>query len=375
MSVDTSYFSSWIEIDTQAIRDNLVTLSDSATAKNMQSLLMVKANAYGHGMEQVARIANASHIHMLGVSFLTEALALRKAGISLALLIVNHAPTRHLQDLADNAIATTVYSVSYLKTLDNWTRTHEQPLTVHIKINTGLNRFGFRENELRDIIEILRTNKLLVVAGIYTHYSMADSNEALTQSQYEHFLEAVRVFTETGITIPLIHASNSAGLGWANNNHTNLVRLGLAAYGLQPASAKDYPDRLKPSLTWKARVLAVNTINAGDFVGYGKVWAAPRQSVIAVIGVGYSDGIRRDSKGRCVLIAGQKAPIIGNVMMNHAMIDITDIKGEIIEGSIVTLIGTDNGAVMSLEEIASSQGTINEEIVTMISPMIPRIYI
>jgi alanine racemase len=375
MGCDVSQFSSWIEIDTQAIKSNLTTLSKAATSKNMQSLLMVKANAYGHGMQRIAEIASASHIDMLGVSFLTEALTLKIAGNTLPILIMNPVPVEHLDDIADTSTAITIHSLIYLRRVNEWAKEYQQSVLIHLKINTGLNRFGFTFEDLESVIQILDTNSHLVISGIYTHYSMADSDDALTRSQYEQFLKAVQTFRNADIQISLIHASNSAALSWAKNDTTNLVRLGLVAYGLQPSSTKVYPYAIAPALTWKATIMAIRSINEGESAGYGKAWIASRQSVIVVIGVGYSDGLRRNSEGRDVLINGQKAPIIGNIMMNHTIIDVTAVQGSINEGDVALLVGSQNGATLSLEEIASTQHTINEEVVTMISPTISRIYI
>jgi alanine racemase len=223
-----------------------------------------------------------------------------------------------------------------------------------------------------DVLSLLESYHA-TTCGLLTHYSSATNNPAQTKQEYELFLSVVQKFREAGHIPKYVHASNSAATVWHEEQETNLVRLGLAAYGLQPNSER--PLDLKPVMSWSTRLVAVAPLAAGQRVGYGGRWVAERKSTIGIIPVGYSDGLRRSPhRQQYVLGSGRKLPIIGDPMMNHTAIDLTHIKKDFKVGEEIVILGTQGAETITSEMIADSLGTINEEVVTTISSLIIRYY-
>ena len=374
-SLVEKYPHTWIEVNMNAIRSNIIALKDTAAGKNKDFLMTVKANAYGHGLEKVAVLAETLGAKFLGISYIDEAVKLRQESVKAPILLFTEPDKKCIDCFNHYSITPVVSSLEFLSEIAKWCLKKKEELIIHIKINTGLNRFGFKYEELETVIELLIKNPLIKVEGILTHYSSADTDLLETKKELDIFFNAVERFNRSSFEIRFIHASNSAATGWLNESQTNLVRLGLAAYGLLPSITKSFPISLAKALSWKTRIVNVLDVRKGEKVGYGSEWVADKDSRIGVIGVGYSDGFRRSPFNyKHVLCHGIKVPIIGKVMMSHAMVDLTRIKNKVCLKDEVVIIGNQQGSEITLEEIATNLGTINEEVVTSISPSIIKIY-
>lgn len=364
----------WIEIDRQVIRSNIQKLGGIAQKRGQDFMLMVKANAYGHGLLEMSLLAQQEKVAFLGVTELGEAALLRDNGIKIPILLFGEPLPEYIPLLLSYSITPVVSSLEFLEELvKHLPRKADEPFAIHIKINTGLNRFGLLPNQLDDLRKILNKHPALRMEGILTHYSAADHDPTTTKRQLQTFIQCVDECRQAGMQIPYIHASNSAGTAWLDESRTNLVRLGLSAYGLQPSNERKID--VVQGFTWKARLMAIMPVQKGEGIGYGGTWKAKRDSKIGVIGVGYYDGFRRSpSNFGYVLCRGRKMPVVGNVMMNHALIDLTDAPADVEVNEDIVLVGMQNDKRITFEEIGMQVGTINEEIVTAIRSTIPRAY-
>jgi len=364
----TKSLSSWAEIDTTALIKNITYLMEQGNNPQKKAILMVKADAYGHGLVEVSKIAYQAGISMLGITSFEDAIRIRNAGITLPLLFSGSISADTAKLFHEFDIIATIDSFEALAIIQ---KSHAK-CKFHIKIDSGLHRYGFGKGDIAALLTNLKSSSLKP-EGIYTHYSAANDNPERTALEFESFKEVLKTFIVAGYTFEYIHASNSAGTLWLDESLTNTVRLGLAAYGLQPNTQR-FVD-VTPCLSWRTRIDAVHTIGQSDTVGYGDAWKAPRNSRIGILTVGYSDGFRsRPTHQNIVLCRGHSVPIIGNIMMNHSIVDITDFP-DVCLGDTVTLIGMDGNSRITLEDVAEQLRTINEEVVTQIKPSIKRIYI
>lgn len=366
-------FHSWIEIDLNIIRQNVLLLKKNISSDYM---IMVKSNGYGHGLTKMALLAQQLGSKFVGVSFVEEAITLRQNGLNVPILLFTQPDVELICFLYKYKITPVVYSINFLEKLSFWLQSHHKKMKIHVKINTGLNRFGFDLNNIVESINIINNSKNIILEGVFTHFSSADSNDRITYSEFNTFKKIVRIMKKYGLNIPILHASNSAASIWFKKYHLNLIRLGLAVYGLQPSGTKKNHIPIKQSFCWKTKIINISNINKGETVGYSKSWTATRPSIIGVIPVGYSDGFRRTPNNyNYVLCCDKKIPIIGMVMMNHTILDLTEISKQVTIGSDVVLIGKQNNNTITFEDIALNIKTINEEVLTSISPNIPRVYI
>ena len=371
--MSTAYLS-WVEIDLKKFKQNIKLMSSVLSAET-KYMLMVKANAYGHGLIEISKIAAESGVSYLAVSALKEAINLRNYNIKIPILLLTEVEEDFISEIIKYKITPTVYSISYAKNLNSFAHRKKRLIAVHIKIDTGLNRFGFRiDKALPEVIRISHL-KNLEIEGIFAHFADAIDDLSLARKQLGLFNKLCEDLENKNIYPKYKHSANSPALVWLKESQLDLVRFGLATYGLQPSITKKYPLPIQPVLTWKTKILQIKYIKIGEYVGYGKIFKAKKDMTIAVIGVGYSDGFRRSPLNyKYALVGGQKSPIVGQVTMNFTMIDVTKLKNVKLYDEVV-LIGRQKDSSITLEEIATISGTINEEIVTSISALIPRIYL
>ncbi len=363
----------WVEIDLKTLKNNIKLMS-AVLQERAEFMLMVKGNAYGHGLIEISRVASEMGASYLGVSALAEAVSIRKNNIKTPVLLLTEVEQTFLPAIIRYKITPTVYSLGYAEALSKFAQKKNKVLPVHIKIDTGLNRFGFKiDQALQDVIKISQLNNLKI-EGIFTHFADAIDNLKSARKQLNLFKAFCNQIEEYKIFPKYKHAANSPALVWLQDSHLDLVRFGLAAYGLEPSVTKKYPLPIQPVLAWKTKVLQLKFVKKGENIGYGKAFRATKDLTIAVIGVGYADGFRRSPKNyKQVLIQGKKCPIVGNVTMNFTMIDVTKISAKVYDE--VVLIGRQKSSSITLEELAILSRTINEEIVTVISALVPRKYL
>jgi alanine racemase len=364
----------WIEVDLGAIASNIEHACRLAGPPN-ELMIVLKADAYGHGAVLVARTALLHGATMGAVACLSEGVALREAGIRAPILLLGYVPPWQARDIVRHRLSSTVFSLELAARLSMAAQAAKaEPVPVHVKVDTGMSRLGIAPQDLRSFVAELRRLPGITVEGIFTHFATADegADAPLAQAQLRLFAEAVSEIQASGPPVRYIHAANSAALINGLGKAFNLARVGILAYGLDPSDKTRCPPEFKPALSFKTRVAQVRKLPAGACVSYGCAFVTQRPSVIAVIPVGYGDGFRRSPRdwGE-VLVRGKRAPIAGNVCMDMAMIDVTDIDG-VKEGDEVVLIGRQGQEEITADDVAHRLGTINYEVVTQILPRVPR---
>lgn len=349
--------------------------------KRVKIMAVVKANAYGHGIRQVAKIVSQNGADWLGVNSLEEGTVLRNSRIKKPILILGYIPLARIKDVIKNDLSFVVYNPETIKKAQRIAIRFKKKARVHLKIETGTNRQGIKMDDLESFIKFCLEKKNIEIEGIYTHYANIEDtlDHTFALSQLRKFKKAVQLIKQLGVD-PICHTTCSAAVILYPQTYFDLIRLGISLYGLWPSRevqilvnrSKRANLELKPVLTWKTIVAQVKDIAKGETVGYGRTFRASREMRIAVIPVGYWDGYDRklSNCGR-VLIKGQFVPLIGRVCMNMFMVDVSEIPGIKPEEEVV-LIGQQGENEIKAEELAEKIGTINYEVVTRINPLIPR---
>jgi alanine racemase len=371
------------EIDLGAIHHNLKALQKLA-GPSVRMLAAVKANAYGHGLVPVARQAVESGVHMLGVARMGEGVALRESGITAPILVFGYSPPDALETLLRYDLTPTVFSNATAEALSSGAASGGKRLPVHIKVDTGMGRIGllpacWRPGPGAAVPEIERIVRLpgLVPEGIYTHFAAADSRDKTSaRRQFERFTEILSTLADRGITFPLRHAANSGALIDMPEAHLDMVRPGIAVYGLYPSDEVDKSRiDLVPAMALKARIAQVKPVPAGFAVSYGSTYTTPAPTVIATVPVGYADGYRRALSSRGVmLVGGRRVPVVGRVCMDLTMLDVGGVPG-VQAGDEAVILGAQGGESIPADEIAGWLGTINYEVVSTVMARVPRIFV
>lgn len=365
-------FLSWVEIDTDALAANVRQIKNMIGV-DVTLMAVVKADAYGHGAVLVSRTALLNGASFLGVSSIYEALELRDAGIEAPILIMNYTPTYMARQAIQHNLTLTLYDLSMARSYDRIARESGKRLKVHIKLDSGMGRLGATASETIPLFRHLIAFHNLDIEGIYTHFSVADEDPTYTAEQLKSFRSIVRpIQATTGLKVTYLHAANSAATIAYPESHLDMVRTGIAMYGLHPSEHVTLPDGFEPVMTWKTVVAQVKTLPAEHPVGYGNTYITRREERVAVLPVGYADGFRRAPKSWGeVLIHGQRAPVIGRVSMEKLVVKVSHIR-EVAIGDEVVLMGRQRNATITAEEVARRIDTINYEVVTSILPRIPR---
>lgn len=361
---------SWLEIDASAIANNTRMLKQLVGA-GVTLMAVVKADGYGHGAVLAAQTALANGADYIGVANIQEALDLRTAGVGAPLFVMGYTPFDAVRLAVQNSLTLALYDPQQAAAFDRAARDAGQKLRVHVKVDTGFGRLGLRPEETLQLFRQLRGMPFIEVEGIYTHFSSADSDPEHTAKQANELRQVVRPLRAAGYEFRYVHAANSAGTLASPDNHFNMVRPGLALYGLTPSPDVTLPLGFQPAMTWKTVVAQVRTLPAGHPIGYGNTYVTRQPERIAVLPIGYADGFRRGPDFGEVLIHGQRAPILGRVSMEKTVVGVDHISGVGI-GDEVVILGKQDGAAITAEDIAERVGTINYEIVTNALPRVPR---
>jgi Alr-MurF fusion protein len=362
---------SWVEIDTNALATNVRAIK-SLVGDNVTLMAVVKANGYGHGAVTVARTALLNGAEYLAVASMSEALELRDAGIGAPILVLGYTPVYAIRQAIRHNITVTLYDLELGQAFNRAARELDRKLTVHIKVDTGMGRLGVMPGDVVTLFRHLTTMKNLEVEGIFTHFSIADEDPEATAEQLTVFKNAIRPVRAAGFSLKYTHAANSAATLTYKDSHFNMVRVGVALYGLHPSPQVQLPAGMNPAMAWKTVVAQVKKLPPGHAVGYGNSYITTTEETIAVLPVGYADGFRRSPKNWCeVLIHGEYAEVIGRVGMEKTMINVTDIPGVTI-GDEVVLLGTQGDASITAEDIGHRLDTNNYEVVCTILPRAPR---
>jgi alanine racemase len=380
----TSGLTNWIEVSRGALEHNL-TLFRRLLNPGTAILAVVKANAYGHGLEQVAPLCVSAGVEMLGVHTANEVAALRRIGIDLPIMVMGYLAPRQVAEVVDPGVHVLVSSYQVLEALAARGRALAAPLCVHVKVDTGTHRQGVGPDVAVKLAAAAREAGL-TVAGIATHFANIEdtTDHSYAYLQLERFRDAVAAVQERVGPVRWVHAACSAAALLFREADFGMVRVGISLYGHWPSKETHLSwllehgrdgVKLEPVLAWRARVGQVKEVEAGAPIGYGLTYRPTRPSRIAVLPVGYSEGYPRALSSRSrILLAGRPAPVVGRVCMNIFMVDVTDIPG-VRDGDVATLIGMDGNERISAEELAENAGTINYEILARLSPSLPRVVV
>lgn len=372
---NNKYYRVYAEINLDAIVKNVDNLT-ALTKENTGALAVVKADGYGHGDVAVAK-AVAQKVTGYAVATLDEAVNLRENGVKKPILVLGYVDPYEFDILVSYEITATVFDVETAQLLADAARVQKKQAHCHIKVDTGMRRIGLEPDENGiAIVKQITALKELSADGIFTHFAASDETDKTSaEHQFKLFTDFTGRLEKEGIHFTYRHCANSAAVIDMPQVDLDMVRLGIAMYGMYPSDeVKKEKVELFPALDLKSHVTMVKEIPAGEKVSYGGTFTTTRTTKLATVSVGYGDGYPRalSSKGY-VLVRGQKAPIVGRVCMDQMMVDVTDIEN-VTRADIVTLIGKDGDAEITVEEIAALAGTFNYEFVCDLGKRIPRSY-
>ena len=370
----STYRPTWVEIDLDAIRHNVAVLADLVAPAALMAV--VKADAYGHGAAPVARAALDAGAHALGVALVEEGVQLRDAGIDAPILVLSEpAPDAALEVVA-RELTPVVYTERGIDALAKAVvDSGGAPFGVHLKVDTGMHRVGAAPEDVVNLARRIGGHHELALEGVCTHFAVADEpDRSYTREQLERFAAVRGSLADAGIVPPVVHAANLAAAIGFPDARFDMVRIGIALYGVAPAPGIGDSLGLRPALALRSRVSYVKRLRAGDTVSYGLRYELPRDATIATVPIGYADGVPRNlgATGGEVILRSRRHPIAGTVTMDQLLVDVGETPVEV--GDVVTLIGGDGDAAVSAEEWAQRLGTIGYEVVCGIGPRVPREY-
>ena len=368
----------WVEIDLDALKFNIKNVR-KATAPDAMVTAVVKADAYGHGAKEVARVLVENGADRLAVACISEAKQLRRDAFTQPIMILGAVCEEDADEIVKYDIIAPVFSYDTAKALSKAAIAAGKRVKIHIKVDTGMSRIGFvaGENEEQAIEEIVKISKLegIETEGIFSHFATSDETDnSYMKRQFKIFMNFCEVLKERGVNIPIRHIANSAAIMMYPETHLEMVRAGIILYGLYPSDEVDKSRlELKPVMRMKSRITMLKEKDAGWGVSYGKEYITAQKTVIATVPVGYADGYTRNlaEKAYMLLKDGTRSKIIGRICMDQCMIDVTNVNNISI-GDEVTLFGSEG---VTADDIAKWMNTINYEVVCLISKRIPRMYI
>ena len=365
----------WCDVSLDNLKYNVEQIK-SKLEDNVKLCGIVKANAYGHGVEEIASNLIKQGVDYLAVAFIDEAVELRLCGFTHPILILGNTPKDTAKQVVEYNITASVYNTETAEALSAEAVKIGKTVKIHIKIDTGMSRIGFVPSE-QSIEEIISVSKLpnVEIEGIFTHFACSDSNDdAMTLKQFEKFMYVVSELESKGLSIPIRHCCNSAAIIKYPKMHLDMVRAGIILYGMYPSDI-EYDIDLKPLMNFKTSVINVKTMQPGETISYGATYTVEKPMKVATIAVGYADGYSRllSNCGR-VLVNGQFANIVGRICMDQCMIDVTNVHNISI-GDEVILFGADENENLPIEELAVKLGTINYELPCIINNRVPRCYV
>ncbi len=373
----------WVEISEEALANNMRQFRGLVGPEVLLSPC-VKANAYGHGLVEAGKVFLNNGADWLCVNALYEAMKLRESGVDSPIYILGYVPMNDLEEAAKLDLRLVVYDEATIERLGK----NGVPVKVHIKVETGNNRQGVLLEDLVDFAKKIAIYPNIEIEGLSTHFANIEdtTDHAYAEHQLMRFEEAGRILAEAGFQIKLRHCANSAATILFQKTHFEMVRAGIASYGMWPSN-ETYVSYLKergegfelmPAFTWKTRIAQIKTISAGEYIGYGCTYRASHETRLAILPVGYYDGYDRGVSNGYVLIHGKRAPIRGRICMNIIMVEVTDIPEARLEDEVVLIGKSVKGPAteeISAEQFAAWAGTINYEVTTRVNERIPRVVV
>ena len=367
-------YRSWAQIDLKALAENISRIK-ALVGPNVRLLQVVKADGYGHGALQVAKVCLSNGAYGLGVANAEEGIALRLGGIEAPILILSPSLPAEVPGIAEYGLSPTLSDDTILFPLSQEALKTGREITVHIEVDTGMGRSGIRPKETGGLARKILSQDGLKLGGIFSHFASADLvDRDFCWLQLERFRAVIAELKREGISIPLKHIANSAAILEFPDSYFDLVRPGLLSYGLYPSEKVKKTVKVKPILSFKTKVAQIKEILPGESISYGRTWQAKAPTKAAVIPVGYGDGydFLLSNEGE-VLIKGRRAPVVGRVTMDLTLADVSGIP-QVKVGEEVTIIGRDGGEEITAREVAERVGTLSYEVLCLIGKRAPRVY-
>ena len=353
----------WVEIDLGRLRRNLQLIRRDLP-RNVQLMAVVKDEAYGHGAPDTARIALEEGAWGLGLSTLEEAMALRKAGIAAPLVLLGERQEAELPWCVEHGLTVCVNEANTVRNLARAALAAGKRAPVHLKINTGMSRYGVRWDEALPLIELICSENSLLLEGIMTHFAQSDeADKTFANLQISRFEEILRSLTERGIRVKYQHLCNSGGFLDLPHAHRDMVRVGILIYGIFPSTVCRRIPGIEPVMSVKARIAAIQSLKTGEKVGYGMRYTAPAPRRIAVLPIGYGDGFPRVRNQGAALIHGKRAPLIGGIAMDALMVDITGIpEAQMWDEAVI--MGRQGAEEVTVHEMAKLKNSVSYDVLT-----------
>jgi alanine racemase len=377
MSVKQSY-RCWAEVDLSALRENLGWIRHKV-GPGVKVMTVVKADAYGHGLKQIAALLMQSGTDVFGVANLAEAHAIRSVGKGWPILMLGACLPHEVETAVRDQVSVTISTLGEAQRLSAAAARLGRQALVHLKVDTGMGRLGARPADAPSLLAQLETLPGLIVQGLYTHFSSAESDARFTRQQRETFQTLLELLVKQGRAFEYIHANNSAGVLLEPKSVFNTVRPGLLVYGIIPPGSRQIPPKLKqllrPALSWKCRVSVVKTVPAKYPLSYGQTFRTRKATRVATITAGYGDGYMRSGSTKAqVLVHGKRCAVLGRITMDQMIVDVSRVPG-IQAGDEVVLLGRQGKAEIKTIDLAKWFGTIPWEVLTNITYRVPRVYL
>jgi alanine racemase len=362
-----------VYVELAALRHNLAVIKNRVGRARVMAI--VKANAYGHGLIRTSKELLASGADALGVAFLEEGIALRRAGVTAPILVLGGIIGNQIAHFLEYDLEITASSPFKLQQIEEIAKETNKRAKIHLKIDTGMERIGIHHDNAPKLFEAAVAAKHCDLAGVFSHFACCDSaDKTFTRLQLERFEHATSWFERRSLPVPPRHIASSGAVLQHPDSFFDMVRPGLILYGIYPGDEVERSIALEPALSLKTRVVYFKVVKEGSPVSYGGTWVAKKDTRVVTLPVGYGDGYGRLLSGKAeVLIHGRRHPVIGRITMDAMMVDIDGHSA--FNGDEVTLIGKDGGDRISCEELARHLGTIPYEVLTSINTRVPRKYV
>ena len=368
----------WAEINLDHIAHNMKELRNFLGG-HINIMAVVKAESYGHGAFEAAQVLLENGADVLGVATCDEGIKLRQAGISAKIIVLAHSPKERFPEILENDLAQTVSSLDAARELSAAAQAKQKTAHLHIKIDTGMIRIGFKptEESVDEIMEISRL-PMISIDSVFSHLAMSESlDKSFSEEQFTRYQYVIDALKQKGLENFKTHMCNSGGVLNNPNMHLDMVRPGLILYGTYPSNEIPKPLNLKPAMTLKSKISHLGVVDENESVGYDRTFYTDRKTLVATIVIGYADGYPSSLSNKASVIAGNGyAPIIGQICMDQMMVDVTDMP-EVKVGDEVILFGKKNDLEITLEQLSPLCATKTREILCLsnLGKRIPRVYI
>ncbi|MDR1013464.1 MAG: alanine racemase [Coriobacteriales bacterium] len=372
----------WVEIDREAIRHNLKRFRRHL-GPDVRMLAVVKADGYGHGAVECARVSLATGASVLGVASVDEGIELRHAGIAAPVLILAEPPIEAIPLVLQHQLVPSVYNMEFALALGETADAQGRPSPYHLKVDTGMNRVGVHYSDAGDFLRTIDFHRGLELQGVFTHFATADDIDTYEfKRQIERFEQALSVIRYMGIDPGTVHAANTSAAIRYRQSHYDMVRLGIGIYGLYPSEVTKQSIELHPAMSVRARVSFLKAVPVGEGVSYSHSYRSPGNVLVATLPIGYGDGLSRVLSNRMdVLAKGRRLPQVGNICMDMTMVEVDQRSSalhprtDIALGDEVTIIGRSGNDLITLDDMGKMTGTINYELACRFGLRLDRVFV